>query len=307
MLIIDGVKYESWNPPNEDEFERIVKEHTKDIFSTDSIYLDIKQKLKSLSGIGSIPDGLAIILGEKPEWHIVEYELATHDVYGHIVSQVSKFINGLKNLKTQQAVSNAIYGEVIKDPILKLQIEKYIGSNEIYKFLFEMIASKAFLSIIINQKQPDLDEAIAPFQYSNIKGVNILEFMTFARQGVGITVHAHLFDALVAYATHTEVIEESARKSIFKDDSHQIKMGLSLLIDKGMLNPGQIIWGKFRNQRFEAMILNNGRIRLSNSGKEFNSLSMAAKEIVGYNINGWRWWKTTSNAGQECFLKDLGH
>ena len=36
MLIIDGVKYELWIPPNEDEFERVVKEHAQEIFGEQS-------------------------------------------------------------------------------------------------------------------------------------------------------------------------------------------------------------------------------------------------------------------------------
>ncbi len=45
MLLIDGVKYELWTPPSEDEFEQVVKEHAQDIFGKESIYLDRKQKL----------------------------------------------------------------------------------------------------------------------------------------------------------------------------------------------------------------------------------------------------------------------
>ena len=37
MLLIDGVKYQEWTPPNEDEFERVVKEHAQDIFGENSI------------------------------------------------------------------------------------------------------------------------------------------------------------------------------------------------------------------------------------------------------------------------------
>ena len=36
MLLIDGVRYELWTPPNEDDFERVVKEHTQEIFSEQS-------------------------------------------------------------------------------------------------------------------------------------------------------------------------------------------------------------------------------------------------------------------------------
>src|SRR4030042_2259336 len=112
ILIIDGVKYEAWTPPNEDEFERMVKEHARDIFGKQSIYLDLKQKLKSKSGIGSIPDGYVIIFGDEPCWHIVEAELSSHPLYEHIVQQISKFINSIKNFATQREITNAIYQEI---------------------------------------------------------------------------------------------------------------------------------------------------------------------------------------------------
>ncbi|MBI4267525.1 MAG: hypothetical protein HY662_01925, partial [Chloroflexi bacterium] len=81
MLLIDGVKYEEWTPPNEDELEQIVIKHAQDIFGEDSIYFDKKQKLSSLAGVGSIPDGLVIMFGHALQWHIVEVELASHDPY----------------------------------------------------------------------------------------------------------------------------------------------------------------------------------------------------------------------------------
>ena len=114
MLIIDGVKYELWTPQNEDEFEQVVREHAQDIFGEQSIYLDRKQKLKSLSGIGSIPDGYVIVFGDSPEWHIVEVELSSHPLHDHIVSQVSKFINGINNPITQKGIIGAIYAEITK-------------------------------------------------------------------------------------------------------------------------------------------------------------------------------------------------
>jgi hypothetical protein len=69
MLLIDGVRYEEWTPATEDGFEQVIKEHANDIFGEQSIYLDLKQKLKSKAGIGSIPDGYVIAFGEQPHWH----------------------------------------------------------------------------------------------------------------------------------------------------------------------------------------------------------------------------------------------
>ena len=92
MLLIDGIKYELWTPPNEAEFERVVKEHARDIFGEQSIYLDLKPKLKSEAEIGSKPDGCVVILEALPQWHIVEVELSSHPLHEHIVPQVGKLV-----------------------------------------------------------------------------------------------------------------------------------------------------------------------------------------------------------------------
>jgi len=54
MLLIDGVKYELWTPPSEDELEQIIIEHAKDIFGENSIYLDKKQNELKKKGILSL-------------------------------------------------------------------------------------------------------------------------------------------------------------------------------------------------------------------------------------------------------------
>jgi hypothetical protein len=123
ILLIDGVKYEEWRPASEGEFEQVVKEHAKDIFGEQSIYLDIKQKLRSKSGIGSIPDGYVIILGDEPHWHIIEVELASHPVFEHIVPQLVKFIGGIKNLSTQREIISVLHEEISKDKVLTEKIK----------------------------------------------------------------------------------------------------------------------------------------------------------------------------------------
>ena len=57
MLIVDGVEYRSCTPSSEAELEEFVEAHTKRIFGEDSLYFPVKTRLKSLGGVGSIPDG----------------------------------------------------------------------------------------------------------------------------------------------------------------------------------------------------------------------------------------------------------
>ncbi|MBM2824798.1 MAG: hypothetical protein HW402_462, partial [Dehalococcoidales bacterium] len=192
MLLIDGVKYELWTPPSEDEFERVVKEHAQDIFGEQAIFLDRKQKLKSLSGIGSIPDGYVIVLGDTPQWHIVEMELSSHPLHDHIVAQVSKFINGISTPLRRGDIIGAIYGEITRDGLFKLRVEQAIGSGEIYKFLSDLMAKPPILTIIIEKETEGLREAISTLAHPQIK---VVEFQTFRRTGAE-AVHAHLFEPI---------------------------------------------------------------------------------------------------------------
>lgn len=201
ILVIDGVKYEAWTPTSEGEFERMVKEHAQDIFGEQSIYLDIKHKLKSKSGIGSIPDGYVIVFGEQPHWHIVEVELSSHPLYEHIVPQVSRFISGIKNPSTQKDIVSALYQEIDSDEFLRLRLRKAIGATETYKFLADLVSKSPVVTIIIEKHTEQLDEAIGALAHPQI---TVVEFQTFTREGIGLGVHAHLFEPLYKPVVATE-------------------------------------------------------------------------------------------------------
>ena len=80
MLLLDGVRYFLWTPQNEEnEFHPMIIEHSKDIFGEDTLYFDIKKKLKSKSGIGSIPDAY-LINPKTSSWSIIENELSSHSI-----------------------------------------------------------------------------------------------------------------------------------------------------------------------------------------------------------------------------------
>ncbi len=193
MLLIDGVKYELWTPKKEvEEFHPLVKEHYKEIFGKYSIFIE-GNRLESEAGKGSVPDGFVVTLGEVQQWHIVEVELSTHQLYDHIVNQVGRFINGVKNTATQKKIIEAIYRHIQGNKQRKAEFEEAIGSGEIYKLLTDIISKSPILTIIIEKRTRELDEALDLLRYSPIK---IVEFQTFTREGVGLAVHAHLFEPL---------------------------------------------------------------------------------------------------------------
>ncbi len=214
MLLIDGIKYEEWTPSTEDEFEGEVKKHTQDIFGEESIYLDRRQKLKSLSGIGSIPDGYVIVFRNTPHWHIVEVELSSHPLHEHIVSQVSKFISGISNPNIQRGIVNAIDEEIRRDDLLKLRLRKAIEPTEIYKFLSDLISKQPTLTIIIERDRGELREALSTLRYPQIK---VVEFQTFTSEGAGLAVHAHLFEPVFLPAkSPSEILKISPRNQSYQ-------------------------------------------------------------------------------------------
>ena len=193
MLLMDGVKYLKWVPQSEEELERFVSEHASEIFSENSMYFDRKLKLKSLSGIGSIPDGYAIVFGDSLQWHIIEVELSSHPLYNHIVPQISRFISGINNLSTQKMIADALFHAIIDDAVYYARVEKVVQTGEIYKFVADLISKPPILTIIIEKDTEELREALGTLRYPQIK---VVEFQTFTREGVGLPVHAHLFEPL---------------------------------------------------------------------------------------------------------------
>jgi hypothetical protein len=302
MLLIDGVKYELWTPPTEDEFEQVVKEHAQEIFGEQSIYLDRKQKLKSLSGVGSIPDGYVILSGGIPQWHIVEVELSSHPLHDHIVSQVGRFISGINNPNIQRGIVNAIDEEIARDDSLKLRLRKAIEPTEIYRFLSDLISKQPILTIIIEKDTEELREALNTLRYPQIK---VVEFQTFTREGVeGLAVHAHLFEPL--YRVSTRIITPIQQiVDTITTVKAEGRVSVKNLLDANILRGGQVIYKVHKGRRFEGKVLDDGSIELAHTAEKFVSLSMAAQAIAGTAINGWVWWHTTRANGTECLLDEL--
>jgi hypothetical protein len=298
ILVIDGVKYEAWTPRDEDDFEQVVKEHAKDIFGEQSIYLDIKHKLKSKSGIGSIPDGYVIVFGEQPDWYIVEVELSSHPLYEHIVPQVSRFINGIKNPATQKDIISALYQEIDSDEFLRLRLRKAIGATETYKFLADLVSKSPVVTIIIEKHTEQLDEAISALAHPQIK---IVEFQTFTREGVGLNVHVHLFEPLckppegqegqLIHGTKAEEGKTKAKKVTFQE-----------LEKTGLAKDGQIL--RFYNTRLfddeqAQIVTSSNELKYKADGKLYSASELAKKLLIRYGfkhdehgVAGPRYWKT---------------
>jgi len=289
MLLIDGVKYQEWIPEGEnaeEELEQMVKEHAQDIFGENSIYLDKKQKLKSLAGVGSIPDGLVIMFGNVPEWHIVEVELSSHDPYGHIVPQVDRFLNGIDNRDTRNKIIEVLYG----DEFLKLKTRHAIGlDKDVHKFLFDLIARPPTITIVIEEYTSQLREALKKYTQKRV-----VEFQTFTRERVGLEVHAHLFEPLhepLKEGQKQIIIEEKGRKVTFQE-----------LINTGLLTDRQVLFFHHtrpsKDERAQ-VIASSNKLEYELDGRTYSKSELAKILLIKHGfkhdehgVRGPIYWKT---------------
>lgn len=184
MLYVDGVKYKLWVPSKEKEFENLVEKNITNIFGEDILYFPLKTKLKSISGIGSIPDGYAIGLTKPYKWYVIEVELSTHPVFEHIVSQLNKFNLGLKDTYSRRNISDAVYKEIDKNPITKAYVKKTIESGELYRFISSLIEKKdPTIVVIIDKKTRKLEDGWSTI---SIKDKLISEFKVYERADTGL-------------------------------------------------------------------------------------------------------------------------
>jgi len=190
MLLIDGVRYQPHKYRDELELESMVKEHAKDIFGEDSIYFG-KKEILSLSGIGSIPDGYAITFKDPPRWYFVEIELSSRPIFEHIVPQINKFVNGIKSEATKRELIDYMYREIGSKLLIEHLIKERFG--EVHKFLSELVYKQPTILIVIDRTVKELDDVLASIPCET----KVLEFKTFVREGVGLNVHAHLFEPLI--------------------------------------------------------------------------------------------------------------
>jgi len=124
-ICIDDKIYELKNFAYEEELESVVTKYSKLIFGENTVYFDIKKKVKSQKGeISSIPDGyLIVFFGKAPKLFIVENEISTHDEL-EIGQQLMRF---QATFKEGQFETKSILMEETKNNIdLKKAIEKLI-------------------------------------------------------------------------------------------------------------------------------------------------------------------------------------
>ncbi len=235
MILIENEKYFEYTPSLEDELEQMVSEHSKEIFGSKSLYFNTKKQIKTGAGIISIPDGYVLLVGSKPQWHVVEVELSGHNVYEHVVPQISKFIHGMKNPEVKHKLAEELYNRLIKDQAM---LDDFRGMNdgELFKYISDCVKTQPSITVIAEQITPELIEALETL------ADNVVEFKTFKSLKGN---HAHYFEPIENDAGMIKpliVVLPSPRSQLYHEFFEEIANQFSIRSGQSKLKAPYASW-----------------------------------------------------------------
>lgn len=142
------------------DFERMIVANSATIFGEAGIYFDIKKLIGTPKKGAAIPDGyyLDLTFHNDPRLYLVEVELNSHDVYGHIGEQILRF--GISTETDKYKLKNTLLTAVNGDACKKKKLSaffaksKFDNINELLdKIIFE---NKPAAIIVIDEATDEL-------------------------------------------------------------------------------------------------------------------------------------------------------
>lgn len=216
VIVTKDGKYNLYDYQNEMELEKMIVEHSSDIFGKDTYYFDIKKKIRSKAGFGTIPDGYVIDFEEK-KLYIVEVELIAHDLRRHIRSQIMDFMQALDN---NQTCNHLV--EIFKE---ELSFVKKIEEKE----LKSIVKNWGIIILIddIGDPMKEINPLLETVNFlSKFAEVKVVPFQTYIKGNNFSQDHVHSFKSFTL-----EELEKESKKWTFKWTTVPVEERLEKLDD----------------------------------------------------------------------------
>jgi len=201
VILTNTGKYSLYEYRDEKELDDMIAEHSSEIFGNDSQYFNIKRKIRSKTGLGTIPDGYVIDF-KKRKLYVIEVELIRHNLCRHILPQIATFTMALEN-------KDSI--EILVEMFMKgLYENKKLKRNDI-----ELIVKNRGIVIIIddigdpNKQTNQLMEVVD--YLSKQTEVKTIPFQTFTKGICLSDDHIHSFRSF-----SKDELEKESKKWTFK-------------------------------------------------------------------------------------------
>jgi len=176
ILFQNGKSFTEHKYKLENDFENEIVNSHKLFFGKDTIFIDSKKKIGSAVLGKTIPDGFLFDMSDQDnrEFYLVEVELESHDFFRHIFPQITKFFSFYRNSKKQKELVGKLFEIIDTDQSLKNEFKKYLGEQEIFKFLSDLIDSSQNILMVIDGDKPELPEIMNTYSDTWGKMVKIL-------------------------------------------------------------------------------------------------------------------------------------
>jgi hypothetical protein len=180
-ILHDGRTYHPYEYDSEEEFERAVVQHSREIFGPNTAYFDIKRRLGN-ENVLTIPDGylLDFSFQHSPRLYIIENELVEHDPFRHIGQQLLKFATAYEESrhKLKQALSTEIQSDAEKRAFIREQAEEAEIRN-VDVLLDEVIYDKrADAIVVIDEVTVDLENVLGQLTM----GTDVVQLKTYVQE-----------------------------------------------------------------------------------------------------------------------------
>lgn len=174
-----GNIYTQYTYLKEADFEKMIVANSDRIFGEEGIYFNIKKLIGTPKKGATIPDGyfLDLTFHNDPRLYLVEIELNSHDVYGHIGEQLLRF--GISTESDKYKIKNCLISEVNKDKSRKQKLENYFFKSK-YQNINELLDKVIFENrpaaiIVIDEATEELYNVMAQLTMST----EVIEAQTY--------------------------------------------------------------------------------------------------------------------------------
>lgn len=216
VIVTKDGTYHLYKYENENELERMVVEHSRDVFGKDTVYVDRKIKITRKSGKGTIPDGYVIDLKQN-KLYLIEVELIRHSLMGHIQPQIANFIMALDNEENFSKLVDEFYNELPE-------------SRKIDRERLRSIVKNWGIIIVIDEVGDPMKESNPLLEVVNFLSklgeVKAIPFQTYCKNGEITDDHVHSFKSFTK-----EELEQEAKKWTFKWETVAVEKHLEKASD----------------------------------------------------------------------------
>lgn len=295
MLIFKDTKFIKSPFDSEAELEQVIVDNYEYLFGPTSFYLP-KAKIKTADGVGTIPDGFAIDIGQR-KWYLVEAELMYHSVWNHIAPQVTKQILASQQAITKRTLIDLSVHQYQTDNYTKEKFEELnIPAINVRQVVGDILETDPIIGVPIDGVTNDLRDWARTLRYK-VKLWVVSKFVEFNKPTNIV------FEFPEEYKPELDTEEES-RQQKANTEIAQYDIELTDLVNANLLTFGEKLSMAYKPRngqpkKYEAVVLEDGSLEVL--GQQFSSPSYAA--LAGIQdagsdrktVNGWTSWKNLQN------------